>query len=431
MNDFSMMSTSGSLGNSVDPAAIAAAESAKARIQSAYLMAMHRPRSYDQARVKILEACRRPDFADKVEYSKPIWNSKKGANDYIVGPSIRFAELALREWGNVLYENQMVFEDDAVRRIRVTVIDLQTNTTFGKEVQLTKTVERKNKKDRDVLGERLNSYGETVYLVKATEDELLTREAALISKALRNEGLRLIPQEIIEEATVVARETAKSRDAKDPDTAKKKLVDAFVSVGVSPVDLEQYLQHPLAQCQPAELQELRKMYTALKDGEAKWMDFAKKGEDDNPDADKGQQLAEAIKGKKKNQTKENISPVADGVNDFPLPEPTVTGPANLVPIDPEMLPLDMPVSTPQTMVKPPSPTTGLVNLALDDVPVEHQGMMKPFSESEKLREQLRGTLAESEAWCEEHFKKSFKQLTKDDLRSAISKINAELDAREI
>jgi hypothetical protein len=118
--------------------------------------------------------------------------------------------------------------------------------------------------------------------------------------------------------------------------------------------------------------------------------------------------------------------------DFPLPEPTVTDPANLVPIDPEMLPLDMPVSTPQTMVKPPS----TMNLALDDVP-EHQGMMKPFSESEKLRDQLRGALSlnftaeESEAWCAEHFKKGFKQLTKDDLRLAISKINAELDAQEI
>ena len=99
-----------------DPAAVAAAEGAKARIQSAYIMAMQRPRSYDQARVRILKACRRPDFAEKVEYSKPVGGKS------IVGPSIRFAELALREWGNVFYENQVVYDDDNVRRVRVGVV---------------------------------------------------------------------------------------------------------------------------------------------------------------------------------------------------------------------------------------------------------------------------------------------------------------------
>ena len=54
-----------------DPAAVAAAEAAKARIQAAYIMAIQRPRSYDQSRIKILEACSRPAFAEKVEYRFP------------------------------------------------------------------------------------------------------------------------------------------------------------------------------------------------------------------------------------------------------------------------------------------------------------------------------------------------------------------------
>lgn len=265
-----------------DPAAVAAAEGAKARIQSAYIMAMQRPRSYDQARVRILKACRRPDFAEKVEYSKPVGGKS------IVGPSIRFAELALREWGNVFYENQVVYDDDNVRRVRVVIIDLETNTTYGKEIQMAKTVERRNATDREVLGERVNSEGKTVYTVRATEDELLTREAALISKALRNEGLRLIPQEIVEESIREARSTVKNADAMDPDAAKNKMIDLFYSLNVGPADLEKYLKHPIGQTSTAELGELRKIYTAIREGEAKWSDFANRA-DEADDAQKGQQ----------------------------------------------------------------------------------------------------------------------------------------------
>jgi hypothetical protein len=63
-------------------------------------MAMQRPRSYDQSRIKILEACSRPAFAEKVEYSKPVGGGKP-----IVGPSIRFAELALGS-GEYPYETR-------------------------------------------------------------------------------------------------------------------------------------------------------------------------------------------------------------------------------------------------------------------------------------------------------------------------------------
>lgn len=277
MNTIQSMSGNNSVAIISDPAAIAAAESAKARIQAAYIMALQKPRNYDNARLKILAACKRPDFAEQAEYTKPVGGST------ITGPSIRFAELALREWGNISYENQVVFDDENVRRIRVTVTDLESNATFSKEIQLTKTVERKNSKGRDVISERKNSYGDTVYLVRATEDEVATREAALISKALRNEGLRLIPQEIIEEGMAVARQTVQSRDKKDPDAARKQLTEAFFAYGVKPMEIEKYLGHSLDQCQPAELQELRSIYAAIRSGEAKWSSYMETKETERTD----------------------------------------------------------------------------------------------------------------------------------------------------
>lgn len=278
-----------------DPAAVAAAEAAKARIQAAYIMAMQKPRSYDQSRIKILEACSRPAFAEKVEYSKPVGGGKP-----IVGPSIRFAELALREWGNIAYESQVVYDDDITRRISVVITDLETNTTFSASIQLAKTVERKKTDGREVVGERINSYGDKVFIVKATEDEIMNKQAAAISKSLRNEGLRLIPQDIVEEAIEKARDTVKSRDKADPDAARKKLADAFAALRIMPVDLEKYLGHPLSQTSPVELQELRSIYQTIKDGEAKWSDFMTKPEDEQNThaADAKRKMAE-LKGKLK------------------------------------------------------------------------------------------------------------------------------------
>ena len=72
----------------VDPAAVAAATSAKARIESAFMIALHKPRNVDQSRDRILHACKRPTFAEKVEFAKPVGGKT------IKGPSVRFAELA-------------------------------------------------------------------------------------------------------------------------------------------------------------------------------------------------------------------------------------------------------------------------------------------------------------------------------------------------
>ena len=268
---------------SKDPAAIAAAEGAKARIQSAYIMALNKPRNEDQARDKILEACKRPAFAERVEFSKPVGGRQ------IKGPSIRFAELALREWTNILADTQTLYEDDKIRRVRVSVLDLETNAQFCKEIQVRKTVERKNPKGHEVIGDRLNSQGEKVYIVLATDDELHNKEAALISKALRNEGLRVIPSDITDEALETARKTLRDRDAEDPKAAKKKILDSLSSIGIKPKDIQKYLKHSIDNLSPIELEDLRGMYTAIKEGSASWADYVNPPEK----ADNGNQSPEA------------------------------------------------------------------------------------------------------------------------------------------
>ncbi len=272
-----------------DPAAVAAGEAAKARIQSAYIMALQKPRNQDQARDRILHACRRVAFAERVEFSKPVGGRA------IKGPSIRLAELALREWGNILTDVQVVYDDGVVRRSRISVTDLESNASFAKEISINKTIERKSRQDRDVISERINTNGEKVFIVRATDEEIGNKEAAAISKALRNEGLRIIPTDIIDEAMETARDTLKNRDKADPDAAKKKLMDSFSEIGVKPKDLQIYLKHSTDQLSPAELQDLRAIYRAIKDGEARWSDYIQPGEIEDKTKTKASELKEKLK----------------------------------------------------------------------------------------------------------------------------------------
>jgi len=264
--DMSMNQGNGALMMFSDPAAVAAAETARARIQAAYQVALYKPRKEEQARVKILDACKRPSFASRVEYSKPVGNQK------ITGASIRYVEMALREWGNIMIDTQTIYEDDEKKRVSVRVIDLETNTAFGKEIQISKTVERRDSRGREVLRQRTNTGGHTVYIVRATEDEILNKEAAHISKVIRTEGLRLLPQDITDEALDTAKQ-AREGAIKDPSLFAKQICDAFFGLRISPEDLEQYLGRPVTACSKAELLELESIFNAIKDGEAKWADY--------------------------------------------------------------------------------------------------------------------------------------------------------------
>lgn len=252
-----------------DPSAVAAAEAVKARIQAAYVMAMSRPRNEDQARSKILRMCEDPEFAERVEYSKPIGGKA------VKGETIRFAEMAMAYYGNILTEVQLLYDDENIRRVRVSALDLESNVQFSRDITLGKTVERRNKKNRedDVLGERKNSYGDTVYILRATEDEMLTKESAMASKFIRTEGLRLIPAGIKKEAVARARETLAKRDKDDPNAAKKRILDAFTGLNIWPVDIEKLLGHKVDNITPAEIAHLRTIYTALESGEATWRDY--------------------------------------------------------------------------------------------------------------------------------------------------------------
>lgn len=250
----------------VETASTAIAAQSKAMVESRYIMAMRNPRNMDSVRQELLKECRRPSFANNKSayYIKPIGQGVEGLG-------IRFVEVALRCMKNVLVETTMIFEDDQKEVHRVSVTDLEANITYPLDVRVSKTVERsKPNSDGSYISVRKNSYNKDVYTVLGTDDDLLNKRGALISKAMRSLGLRIIPGDLCDEAEEIIKKIRLDDAAKDPDAERKRIADAFSSIGVTATDLASYLGHDLAKCSPPQIVTLRGIFGAIKDGEATW-----------------------------------------------------------------------------------------------------------------------------------------------------------------
>ena len=294
-------------------AALAMAAAQKATVEARYKMALARPRDLDIVRQAMLKDANRSSFARVAIYHKPIG---KG----VEGPSIRFVEAAIRNMTNILTETTTISEDDERRVIRVAVSDLETNTYFSQDVTVTKTVERsKLPQGEKPIRMRTNSYGKPVYILHGTDDDILNKQNALISKAVRTLGLRLIPGDLVDEALWYVRQTMAKEDAQNPDMAKNRIIDAFAQLGVQVEQLKEYVGHELSALDPSELQTLRAIYSAIKDGETSWkavMDDKAEKEAEAKAAKKP--AAEPAKATPKATTKKNSEPAESG--DVPTQE---------------------------------------------------------------------------------------------------------------
>lgn len=247
-----------------ETAAIQVAKEAEAQVNARFIMAMKNPRNEDNAEVKIINTCKNPMFAEKAVYKKPVG----GKN--MEGLSIRFAEEMARNWKNLYINTTIIFEDESKRLVRVMVLDLESNLNYDKTILIEKTVERKFSKGRDVISERLNSYSERVFIVKATEDELMIKESSLASKAIRNGILRCIPAHIKEQAMEIAKEAIRTKINKDPNAAKQSILKNFASLNILPEEIEKYLDHPLDQISKDEIADLKMIHSGIKDGSTTW-----------------------------------------------------------------------------------------------------------------------------------------------------------------
>ena len=256
-----------------ETAATAAAATARALVEARFIMAMRRPRDWDDVRSKIMRSIERPGFAGKAgQDTRPgeAWFRKPiGAG--VEGFSIRFAEECLRALGNIDVRPTVTYDDAAKRVVDVMVMDLESNICFTSSVVVPKTVERASLKEGETaLSMRLNSKNRPVYTRAATEDEILQTQNVLISKIMRNEILRLVPGDVLADARARIIEIRQGDAASNPDGVRKEVADAFAALNVPPSGLKQLLGHELAGATPAELADLRALYKAIREGSTTW-----------------------------------------------------------------------------------------------------------------------------------------------------------------
>jgi hypothetical protein len=259
---------------SAETGATAAAERARAMVEAKYALAMRRPRNVDNFRTLIAKECRRPSFAEVARYSKPV------GGDSVEGFSVRFAEACHRLFGNLDVQSAITVDDPYKRVIRLEVTDLETIASVSAEIVVEKTVERSKANGRKVIAQRKNSRGYTVFVVEATEDELIGKTESLRSRIFRNLVMKMIPGDILDECRRIVEKTMNDADAADPDAARKRICDSFAEVGVMPTQLSDFLGHGLDTMTPLELRNLRLIFASIRSGEATWTEYVEAKETD-------------------------------------------------------------------------------------------------------------------------------------------------------
>lgn len=264
----------------METSAAASSAMAVATVQARFVMALQRPRDLETVRVKLKHECKRPAFAEVALWSRPVGSEKNPQTGeweevWKDGLSIRFMEAAARLMGNILTETPAIYDDERMRKVRVSVTDLETNVTHSKDVTVPKTEERRRPlKGAKPLGVRENSYGDTVYLYPASDDKTSVKEAAIVSKTLRVLLGRIVPGDILDQCFQELLAARSAQVQANPDEARQKIADAFFAeLKVSPAELAEYLGHPLEQIVPKEIEKLRAIYVACRDGELVWADL--------------------------------------------------------------------------------------------------------------------------------------------------------------
>jgi len=228
-----------------------------AEIQAAYVMAMRNPRNEGDCYGKIVRACERPTFAEGVRYVFPRGQTQ------VEGPSVKFARESARCWGNIQYGYRVTDATDERTTVEGWAVDLETNARVVASLTFKNLVQRKRS-------------GQTVWILPDERDyrELVAKNGAV---AERNAILKMLPPDVIEDALRVARETlvkaAKGEIKQDKPATIRRLVAAFRDVGVTGEMIEAKLAHALDLITEEELADLRGIFAALRDGQAKREDY--------------------------------------------------------------------------------------------------------------------------------------------------------------
>jgi len=234
-------------------------------VQGAIFMAKQFPRDEYAAMERIKRACQRQSLAEQAIYSYP----KGGTN--VTGPSIRLAESLAQTWGNIDFGIIELENKNGSSQLMAYAWDLETNT------RVTKIFSVEHKRDT-----KKGSYALT------DSREIYELTANFGTRRLRACILGVIPGDVVEIAVNECKQTVMSKDKTPIQERIKKLLKAFKDdFKVTKEQLETYAGMNLAEFGNEEVFTFQGIYKALKDGQAKVLDYFEPEKLDIPDVLKG------------------------------------------------------------------------------------------------------------------------------------------------
>jgi hypothetical protein len=221
-------------------------------VQAMMVIAKRFPRDPVQAVDRILQACTRQSLAEGALYSY-----NRGGSE-ITGPSIRLAEAMAQSWGNLQFGIRELDQRNGESTVEASAWDLETNTRQVKVFQVKH--ERHTRAGSKKLTDPRDIY------------ELVANQGA---RRLRACILGVIPGDVTEAAVNQCEVTIAAKADTSPE-AVKKMVDMFAKFSVTPEAIVKRLGNRLDAIRPAQILQLRKIFTSLRDGmssPADWFDM--------------------------------------------------------------------------------------------------------------------------------------------------------------
>lgn len=239
------------------------------RIRARYIVARSQPRNWKRVAATVLSHCERVRFAERARFTLPRWDSKKKKHVEITGFSIRFAEQALLAMGNSMPETVITSDDSEKLVVEQVLTDLEANVTFKQQFVIRKLQERRYLRDgQEAVSKRQNSTGETVYQVRTSDQDLRMIVNAQVSLAMRNQVLRLVPADILEDAEDAINATLDAHYRSE--AGRTKLIASYSKLGVLATQLEDFVGRKLEEATAQELRLLIQVGTAISEGHTSW-----------------------------------------------------------------------------------------------------------------------------------------------------------------
>lgn len=221
-----------------------------AEAQGKLVMAKRSPRNEVAAYAKAIEACQRPNMAEKAFYAFPR------AGQTVEGPTIRFAEELARCWGNMDYGIKELSQDDGKSEMQAYAWDLETNT------QSVQNFTNPHQRERDHK-----------MVVLTSQRDIYENNANMATRRLRARILAILPSWFVEDCIAECKKTLAGQNDTPLVDRVKKMVVQFAKLGVTQEQIEHRLKRKIDTMNADDFTEYIGIYNAIKQNESKVSDW--------------------------------------------------------------------------------------------------------------------------------------------------------------